>query len=180
MKQLLDFLPLVIFFAVYKYYDIYAATGALMVATSLQLIISYLLYKRIEKIHLVSFAIAIVFGGLSLYFHNDAFIKWKVTILYILFASGLSISHLMGNTLIKKTFGSEIQVDDKIWANLTWYWVGLFVICGLVNIHVAYNYSLETWVNVKVFGFSGLMFLNFLVTGLYLFKHMQNKPEDNQ
>ena len=79
MKQLLDFLPLVIFFAVYKTFDIYTATGALIAATALQLIVTYALYKKIEKIHLVTFVMVTFFGTLTLVFHDDSFIKWKVT-----------------------------------------------------------------------------------------------------
>ncbi len=75
MKQLLDFLPLVIFFAVYKFYDIYVASGALIAATALQLVVTYLLYRKLEKMHLITFAMVAVFGTLTLVFHDDAFIN---------------------------------------------------------------------------------------------------------
>lgn len=178
MKQLLDFLPLVIFFAVYKFTDIYTATGVLIAATAVQLIVSYLLYKTIEKMHLVTFAMVTVFGSLTLFFHDDAFIKWKVTIVYGLFAVGLGVSQLMGKSALKSMLGKEMVVQDKIWAQVTWYWVSFFIICGIVNIYVAFSLPLETWVNFKVFGLTALTLINTVVTVVYLFKHMENPPEE--
>ncbi|MBR9726927.1 septation protein A [Shewanella intestini] len=176
MKQLLDFLPLVIFFIVYKTYDIYVASGALIAATALQLIISYMLYKKLEKMHLITFAMVTFFGSLTLIFHDDAFIKWKVTIVYLFFAIGLAVSHLMGKSLLKSMLGQEMQVPDKVWANVTWYWVVFFAICGIVNIYVAFSLPLETWVNFKVFGLTALTLVNTVATVVYLFKHL---PKDS-
>jgi intracellular septation protein len=180
MKQLLDFLPLIIFFAVYKFADIYTATGALIAATAIQLVVTYLLYKQIEKMHLITFAMVTVFGALTLFFHDDAFIKWKVTIVYGLFAVGLAVSQFMGKPALKSMLGKEIQVKDKIWAQVTWYWVAFFIICGIVNIYVAFSLPLETWVNFKVFGLTALTLINTVLTVMYLFKHMEKPPEETQ
>ncbi|WP_434928868.1 septation protein A [Shewanella sp. HL-SH4] len=180
MKQLLDFLPLVIFFAVYKFADIYTATGVLIAATAVQLMVTYLLYKQVEKMHLITFAMVTVFGSLTLFFHDDAFIKWKVTIVYGLFAVGLGVSQLMGKSALKSMLGKEMIVQDKIWAQVTWYWVSFFIICGIVNIYVAFSLPLETWVNFKVFGLTALTLINTVVTVVYLFKHMENPPEDQK
>ena len=89
MKQFLDFLPLVVFFAFYKIYDIYAATGALIVATAVVLIYSWVRYRKVEKMALITFIVVAFFGGLTIFFHNDEFIKWKVTVIYGLFAGAL-------------------------------------------------------------------------------------------
>lgn len=183
MKQLLDFLPLVIFFAVYKFYDIYAATGVLIVATAIQLVITYLIYKHIEKMHLATFAMVTVFGSLTLFFHDDAFIKWKVSIVYALFAIGLIASQIMGKSALKSMLGKEMKVDDRIWAQVTWYWVGFFVLCSFANIYIAFNLPLETWVNFKVFGLTALTLINTVITVVYLYKNMQDdnsQPTDNQ
>jgi intracellular septation protein len=180
MKQLLDFLPLVIFFAVYKFVDIYTATGALIAATAIQLIVTYILYKQVEKMHLITFAMVTVFGALTLFFHDDAFIKWKVTIVYGLFAVALAVSQLIGKPVLKSMLGKEMDVEDKYWANVTWYWVSFFIVCGIVNIYVAFSLPLETWVNFKVFGLTALTLLNTVLTVVYLFKHMKKPPvEDN-
>ncbi|NKF50289.1 septation protein A [Shewanella sp. WXL01] len=172
MKQLLDFLPLIIFFAVYKFVDIYAATGALIVATAIQIAVSYALYKKVEKMHLITFAMVTFFGALTLFFKDDAFIKWKVTIVYAMFAGGLAVSHLMGKSVLKSMLGQEMTVPDAVWAKVTWYWVSFFVVCGLVNIYVAFSLPLETWVNFKVFGLTALTLINTVGTVIYLFKHM--------
>ncbi|MCL1143300.1 septation protein A [Shewanella gaetbuli] len=180
MKQLLDFLPLVIFFAVYKFVDIYTATGALIAATALQLILTYLIYKQIEKMHLITFAVVTVFGALTLFFHDDAFIKWKVTIVYGLFAIALAASQIMGKPILKAMLGKEMQVKDRIWQQVTWYWVSFFVLCGIANIYVAFSLPLETWVNFKVFGLTALTLINTVLTVVYLFKHMENTPDESQ
>ncbi|MCL1147674.1 septation protein A [Shewanella marinintestina] len=175
MKQLLDFLPLVIFFVVYKFFDIYIASGALIAATALQLVISYMLYKKIEKMHLITFVMVTVFGTLTLVLHDDSFIKWKVTIVYALFAIALGVSQLMRKPILKSMLGKELVVTDKIWAHVTWYWVAFFVVCGLVNIYVAFSLSQETWVNFKVFGLTALTLINTVLTVLYLFKNMSEE-----
>ncbi|HCD12230.1 septation protein A [Shewanella sp.] len=177
MKQLLDFLPLVIFFAVYKFYDIYVASGALIAATALQLVMTYLLYRKLEKMHLITFAMVAVFGTLTLVFHDDTFIKWKVTIVYALFALGLGVSQLLNKPVLKGMLGQELKVADKIWAQVTWYWVSFFIVCGLINIYVAFSLSQETWVNFKVFGLTAVTLLNTIATVVYLFKHI---PEEQR
>lgn len=177
MKQLLDFLPLVIFFAVYKFFDIYIASGALIAATALQLIVTYALYKKLEKMHWITFAMVTVFGTLTLVFHDDAFIKWKVTIIYGLFAIALGVSQLLNKSFLKTMLGKEMQVADPIWARVTWYWVVFFAVCGLVNLYVAFSLPLETWVNFKVFGLTALTLINTVLTVFYLYKHL---PEEQR
>ncbi|WP_108946266.1 septation protein A [Shewanella halifaxensis] len=175
MKQLLDFLPLIIFFAVYKFFDIYIASGALIAATALQLVISYMLYKKIEKMHLLTFIMVAVFGTLTLVLHDDSFIKWKVTIVYALFAIALGVSQMMNKPILKSMLGKDLVVADKIWARVTWYWVSFFVVCGLVNIYVAFSLSQQTWVNFKVFGLTALTLINTVLTVVYLFKNMSEE-----
>ena len=95
MKQFLDFLPLVVFFAFYKLYDIYAATTALIVATAVVLIYSWVRYRTVEKLALLTCVLVAVFGGLTIFFHNDEFIKWKVTVIYALFAGALLFAYFL-------------------------------------------------------------------------------------
>lgn len=92
MKQFLDFLPLVVFLAFYKTYDIYAVTAALITATAIVLIYSWTRFRKVEKIALITFVLVVVFGGLTLFLHNDEFIKWKVTVIYALLAGALLVS----------------------------------------------------------------------------------------
>lgn len=177
MKQLLDFLPLVVFFAFYKFYDIYTATGVLIAATAVQIAVTYAIYKTVEKMHLITFALVTVFGTLTLVFHDDAFIKWKVTIVYALFAAALVVGQIIKKPILKSMLGKEMKLEDAIWAKATWYWVGFFVVCGLANIYVAFYMSQDTWVNFKVFGLTALTLVNTIATVFYLFKHL---PEDQK
>ena len=115
MKQFLDFLPLVVFFAFYKLYDIYAGTAALIIATAAVLIYSWIRYRKVEKMALITFILVAVFGGLTLFFHNDEFIKWKVTVIYALFAGALLISQwVMKKPLIQQMLGKELALQSGL------------------------------------------------------------------
>lgn len=175
MKQFIDFIPLVIFFALYKLYDIYVATGALIVATAIQLIVTYMIYKKVEKVQLITFAVVAVFGSMTIFFHNDDFIKWKVTVIYALFALGLWISNLLGKPVLKGLLGKEIQLPDRVWNNINRAWILFFATCAIINVYVAFRLPLDVWVNFKVFGLMIATFIYTLLTGIYIYKHM---PKD--
>ncbi len=177
MKQILDFIPLIIFFVLFKSYDIYVATGALIVATALQVVVTYFLFKKVEKMQLITFAMVTLFGGMTIFFHDDNFIKWKVTIIYAVFAIGLLVTQLMGKPVIKGMLGKEITLPESVWSRINSAWVTFFAFCAVLNIYVAYELPLETWVNFKVFGLLIATFAFTLVTGVYIYKHM---PKDQQ
>ncbi|MDD1796100.1 septation protein A [Enterovibrio sp. ZSDZ42] len=175
MKQLLDFIPLIIFFALYKMYDIYTATGALIVATILQVILTWVLYKKVEKMQIVTATLVAVFGGMTLFFHDDNFIKWKVTIVYALFSVGLIVSQIMGKPLIKGMLGKEITLPETVWRNINNAWVAFFAVLGVLNVYIAYTLPLDVWVNFKVFGLMAITLAYTLATGVYIYKHL---PKD--
>lgn len=180
MKQILDFIPLIIFFALYKMYDIYTATGALIVATLVQVAVTWVLYKKVEKMQVVTAALVAVFGGMTLFFHDDNFIKWKVTIVYVLFAAGLVISQWMGKPLIKGMLGKEINLPDNIWRNINAAWVIFFAILAVLNVYIAYTLPLDVWVNFKVFGLLALTLIFTLVSGVYIYKHMPKETNSEE
>ena len=178
MKQLLDFIPLIIFFAVYKLHDIYAATGALMAATLLQMIVVWFLYKKLERSHLITLVLVLGFGAMTLFFHNEAFIKWKVTVLYAAFGSALWISQfLFKKPLIKNLLGKEMQLPDVVWNRINFSWGLFFWFVGGLNLYVAFYLPTEIWVDFKVFGVLGLMLVSTLLTGIYIYRYL---PTDNQ
>ncbi|MGL5790561.1 septation protein A [Plesiomonas shigelloides] len=181
MKQLLDFIPLIVFFAVYKLYDIYAATGALIVATAVQIILTWFLLRKVEKMQLITFGLVTVFGGLTMVLHDPVFIKWKVTAVYALFAVALLISQWMTKTtLVQRMFGKEITLPDTIWKKLNLAWALFFTTCGLVNIYVAFYLPLSVWVNFKVFGLLLLTLAFTLLSGVYIYRHIpQTEQSDN-
>ncbi|PHY82705.1 septation protein A [Serratia marcescens] len=173
MKQFLDFLPLIVFFAFYKLYDIYVASGALIVATALALVFTWVKYRKVEKMTLITFLMVLVFGTLTLVFHNDLFIKWKVTVIYALFALALLISQwVLKKPLVQRMLGKELTLPDKVWCNLNLAWALFFLACGLANIYVAFWLPQSVWVNFKVFGLTVLTLVFTLLSGIYIYRHM--------
>ncbi len=173
MKQLLDFIPLVIFFVFYKLYDIFYASGALIVASAAALGISWLLYRRLEKMNLITFALVTVFGTLTIAFHNPDFIKWKVTVIYGLFTLALLFSQwFMQQPLIQKMLGKELQLPAAAWRRLNIAWALFFLACGLANIYVAFWLSQDTWMNFKVFGLSALTLVFTALSGVYIWRQV--------
>lgn len=178
MKQFLDFLPLIVFFAFYKLYDIYVASGALIVATALALVFTWVKYRKVEKMTLITFLMVLVFGTLTLVFHNDLFIKWKVTVIYALFALALLISQwVLKKPLVQRMLGKELTLPDKVWGNLNLAWAVFFLACGLANIYVAFWLPQSVWVNFKVFGLTVLTLVFTLLSGIYIYRHM---PEEQK
>ncbi|GAA4901012.1 septation protein A [Ferrimonas pelagia] len=180
MKQLLDFLPLLVFFGVYKFYGIIPATGAIVVASGIQLGLMYLLYKKVEKMHLATFALLLAFGGATVWLNDDAFIKWKVTVVYSLFAIALLVSQWMGKPAMKAMLGKEITLPDAIWAKIGYAWAAFFIGCAGLNLYVAFTMAQETWVNFKVFGLMGMTFGFLILTIVYLYRHMPKEEEETK
>lgn len=179
MKQLLEFIPLVIFFIVYKMVDIYAATAALMVGMTITFIYSYFKNgKKAEKMQIITLGMILIFGTLTLVLHNDAFIKWKVTLVYAVFAIALLVTQfIFKKPAIKQMLGKELELPDNIWNNLNFAWAVFFAVLGAVNIYVAFNMSQEVWVNFKVFGLLAVTLLFTVLSGAYLYKHL---PEESK
>ncbi|AKJ42568.1 septation protein A [Pragia fontium] len=184
MKQFLDFLPLIVFFTFYKLYDIFVASGALIVATALAVVYSLIKYRKVEKMMLVTFAMVVVFGTLTIVFHSDEFIKWKVTAIYTLFSLALLFSQLvLKKILIKSMLGKEITLPEHVWSKLNIAWAVFFLGCGLLNIYIAFWLSLDIWMNFKVFGLTGMTLVFTLLSGIYIYRHIpdeQKNPAKNR
>jgi len=181
MKQLLDFLPLVVFFVFYKLYDIYVASGALIAATALALVITWIKYRKVEKMTLITFVMVAVFGTLTLVFHDDLFIKWKVTVIYVLFSGALLVSQLiLKKPLIQRMLGKELTLPDAVWGKLNIAWAIFFLLCGLANIYVAFWLPENVWVNFKVFGLTVLTLVFTLLSGIYIFRHMPEEEKEEK
>lgn len=178
MKQFFDFIPLLVFFAVYKFYDIYTATAALMVVTVLQIAITWFTLRKLEKMHLITLGMVLVFGGFTLFFHDDAFIKWKVTVINLLFSAALLVSQfVLKKPLIKQMLGKEMQLPDAIWSRVNLAWAGFFAVAAATNTYIAFNLPQEVWVNFKVFGLLGMTLLFTVATVFYLYRHLPAEQE---
>ncbi len=166
------------FFAVYKFYDIYTATAALMVVTVLQIAITWFTLRKLEKMHLITLAMVLVFGGFTLFFHDDAFIKWKVTVINLLFSAALLVSQfVLKKPLIKQMLGKEMQLPDAIWSRVNLAWAGFFAVAAATNTYIAFHLPQEVWVNFKVFGLLGMTLLFTVATVFYLYRHLPAEQE---
>ena len=174
MQLIVDFLPVVIFFVVYKLSDIYTATVAIMIAMALQIAVQWIRTRTVSKMLLVSGALVIVLGAITLILHDPLFIQWKLTIVYWGFAIALLGGHFIGKqTLIQRMLGHAVELPANIWRRLNLLWVASFAIFGAVNLYVVYNFSTEAWVNFKLYGSLGMTLLVMLASALMINKHMQ-------
>lgn len=122
--------------------------------------------------HWVGFIFILIFGSLSYVFQDDTYIKWKVTIMNVLFALILLGGQLLKKPILKQMLSAHVNAPDKVWVRLSWAWCGFCVLCAGLNWYVAFHFSQDVWMNFKVFG---LMALNVLMTGVtvfYLFKYL--------
>ena len=159
MHFLADYFPLILFFVAFKLSGIYVATAVAIAASVVQ--IAYFRWRRgrVATIHWLSLAIIGVFGGATLVLHDDYYIKWKPTVLYWLFAATLLVGLLVFRRNLIWALLKDITLPDPVWARITWGWVGFLLAMGALNLYVAWNYSLDTWVNFKVWGGMGLFML---------------------
>ena len=177
MKFLFDLFPVILFFIVFKTMGIYAATAAAIVATLAQ--IAWVKYRhgKVDGMLIASGVIIVVFGGATLLLHNEAFIKWKPTVLYWLFAVVLFAAEIFWNkNLIRAVMDKQLALPEPVWRKLNHAWAGFFATMGLLNLYVAFNFATETWVNFKLFGTMGLMLVFVVLQSLFLGKYMK-EPE---
>lgn len=181
MKLLLDFLPVIIFFAVYKFSgDIILATAVLIPATLAQMAYTWFKTHRIEKMQLVTLGLVVVLGGATVLLDNKAFIQWKPTVVNWLFAAAFLLSQFIGKkTIVQRLMESSIELPSKVWNNLNIGWVGFFIIMGIANLAVVYTLSEEAWVNFKLFGMLGCTLVFIIGQGIYISKHMPEQQESS-
>lgn len=176
MSQIFELVPLIGFFIAYKTYDIYAAVIVLMALMALSLFIHRAQKKTITNMQWVSFFLVVIFGGITLLFRNEIFIKWKPTVLNW----GFGLAFLLSQFIGEKTFterimsAAKINAPKKVWHRLNISWVIFFMISGALNIFVAYQFSTDVWVNFKLFGLFGLTFLFAIGQAVYLKNHIKN------
>ncbi|QEH17515.1 septation protein A [Histophilus somni] len=179
MKQLLEFIPLILFFAVYKLQGIQAAAITLIIATLIQLMILKLKYGKIEKQQLIMGSAVVFFGSLSAYFNELEFLKWKVTVVYALFSLILLVSQYgFKKPLIQQLLGKEIQLPTYVWHHLNLGWAVFFLLCMLINLYISQYLSDDIWVDFKTFGILGMTLIATLVTGVYIYRYLPKSEQE--
>jgi intracellular septation protein len=206
MKLLLDFLPIILFFGTYKYAEshkdwaaafatdhlgfvvsggvvgateapVLLSTVVVILATFAQIAYLHARGKKVDTMLWVSLVLVVLLGGATIWFHNEAFIKWKPTVLYWAMALALwAGTALFGNNLLQKMMGDQVRLPAPVWSRLNLAWIVFFFSMGVLNRYVAVNYSTDTWVNFKLFGSMGLMIVFMVAQGFYLSRHLE--PDD--
>jgi len=175
MKKLLfDCFPLILFFIAFRYADIYAATAVAMTASVAQIVWLKLNRTQVQTMHWVNLGIILVFGGATLLLQNEAFIKWKPTVLYWLFASALLVGKWIGRNPIQGVMGQQIKLPAAIWARLNLAWALFFLASGALNLYVAFSghFSESQWVSFKVFGTTVLLVLFVVAQSIWLGRYL--------
>ncbi len=157
-KLALELGPLVLFFLTNGWYGIFAATATFMVATVISLSASWGLLRKIPVMPLVTGIFVMIFGGLTLYLHDDTFIKIKPTIVNVLFASALGGGLLFGRSLMKVVLSEAIKLQDAGWRLLTIRWAFFFLFLAVLN-EVVWRVFPAWWVTFKAFGIMPITFL---------------------
>lgn len=198
MKLLFDLFPVILFFVTFKVAgshqaeslelasrwlgDGFTATQApIMLATAVAIAATFaqigwvwMRHRKVDTMLWVSLGVITVFGGATILFHNETFIKWKPTVLYWLFAAILLGSALFfKRNLLQSMLKEKITMPDPGWRILNLSWAGFFTFMGFANLFVAYTFSTDIWVNFKLFGGLGLMLLFVLAQGAMLAKYVQ-------
>lgn len=181
MSFFYEIIPVFLFFIAFKVYGIYVATIVGIVSTLLQVIITRWWMKKWDRKQLITLAIFALFGGMTLYFHNPIFIKWKPTAVFWLFAIVILGSHLFtAKPLIQRMMENAVQekatVPDSIWKKLNASWALFFICMGVLNLYVAYYYSNDVWVNFKFYGITSALLIFSVLQALYLARHISEKP----
>ena len=207
MKLLLDFLPILLFFAVFKYGQghkewassfatdhlgfmvsggvvdptqapVLLATLVVIVATFAQIVFLLARGKKVDMMLWISLGLVTVLGGATIWFHSDTFIKWKPSVLYWVMALAFWGSQFFAKkNLLQTLMGDQLDLPPPVWARLSMAWIAFFAAMGVINLAVAYSFSLDAWVNFKLFGGMGLMVLFTLAQGVYLSRHMKTEGD---
>lgn len=190
VKQFIDFIPLILFFIVFKleprdvelagqafpFGGIFSATAMLIISSVLVYGTLFALNKRLEKSQWITLLGCLFFGGLTLAFQSETFLKWKAPVVNWIFALAFAGSHFIGQQpLIKRVMGHAVSLPDPIWTKLNIAWVVFFIVLGATNLFVAFTFQ-SIWVDFKVFGSLGMTLLFLIGQGVYLSRHMQDQP----
>ncbi|MCC7151087.1 MAG: septation protein A [Rubrivivax sp.] len=208
MKLLLDFLPIILFFATFKYAEgnkdwaaefatrhlgsvvaggsvgtaqapVLLATVVVIAATLAQVLWLKSRRRKVDAMLWVSLVLVVVLGGATVYFQSETFIKWKPSALYWAMALGLWLTPLLtGKNVLKLMLGEQMELPPPVWARLNLAWIAFFVLMGVLNLWVAYSFSTDAWVNFKLFGSLGLMLAFTIAQGLWLSRYLDDKAPD--
>ena len=203
MKILFDFLPIALFFGMFKYAEghqdwaasaatdwlgfmvsggtvapaeapVLLATVVVILATLAQILWLKTRTKKVDTMLWLSLGLVSVLGGATIYFHSESFIKYKPTVLYWVMGAALLIGQLVfKKNGIKSLMGEQMSLPEAVWRRVNISWAGFFAVMGVLNLWVAFSFTTSTWVNFKLFGGLGLMLLFVLLQAIFLNKYLK-------
>jgi intracellular septation protein len=194
VKQFIDFIPLILFFIVYKISPqavdvlghsfmvggIYSATAMLIASSLVVYGVLYVRQGKLEKSQWLTLIACLVFGSLTLAFHSETFLKWKAPVVNWVFALIFAGSHFVGDRLlIQRIMGHALTLPQAVWIKLNIAWIVFFLFCGAANLYVAFTYQ-EFWVDFKVFGSLGMTLLFLVGQGIFLARHIHDADPSTQ
>jgi intracellular septation protein len=181
MQLLFDFLPLLAFFVAYKLAGIFVATAVIIAAVIIQTIVQWVMHRKVSQMALISGGLVVVFGGLTLWIHDEAFIKWKVTAVYWLLAAGLLVSQFVGDRpFVQRMLGAGFTLERAMWQRLNLVWAAFFLALGALNIYVMHAFSTDVWVKFKVFGVLGLMIAFLILQFIWLWPKVSQENDSTE
>ena len=176
MQLFYEIFPIFLFFLAFKFYGIYAATIVGIVTTLLQVLINRIWLKKWDKKQIITLAVFVLFGGMTLYFHDPIFVKWKPTIVFWIFALVILVTQFFTRKpLMQRLMEGALQdkghIPVQVWKRTNIMWALFFLIMGGVNLYFAYFFSDNAWVNFKFYGLTAALFLFSILQALYLLRY---------
>ena len=183
MKFFLDFLPglaflVALFIPENRQEGIYLATKVLIATSFLQIFLGWLITRKIEKQYVVIFLVVLVLGSATLMLKDARFIKWKPTIVFWIFSLAFLASDYIGSrNLSERLMGQLFNAPQTVWRQANLSFVAFFLLCGAINLLVAYNFSTETWAMFKLFGFLLLNIVYLVGLVMFLSRYAIEQPQ---
>ena len=193
MKQILEFLPIVLFFGAYQmdgetltvgawshtFDGIFSATAVLMIATITVWLIMLAITRRNDKRLMWMMVAVVVFGTATLVLRDQRFIQWKPTVFNWVMAVLFFGSQFVGKkTLLERLLSQQLVLSEVIWKRLNALWVTNFVTVGALNLYVAYQYEEAFWVSYKLYSSIGFILLMMLLTVMIVAPHLRSEDQD--
>lgn len=178
MHMFYDLIPVLLFFITFKLYGIYVATKVGIAATAIQVLLTRWLRKKWDRMQVVTLIAFVLFGGMTLYFHDPIFVKWKPTVVFWIFAAIILFTQFFTHKSLMQRF-MEASIHEKggvvpmhVWRKLNLWWAFFFLILGAINVYVAYALSNDAWVNFKFYGISSALIIFGILQAMYLMRYV--------
>ena len=189
MKQIIDLLPVIAFVAAYfTTKDMIYSTYVLVGASAIKIAVVFAVWRTVEKMHIATFFILLVMGGLTISLEDPRFMKWKPTVVNWVIATVLLGSQFIGErNLVQRAIEAmtdkmpdvSFNVPAAGWRTLNLYAVLFFIVAGSANIYVAYNFEESVWVTFKLVGLTLLNFVGIILLFIYLSRYMQQDKKSD-